>query len=626
VSRLFPEIDGKAPAPPRAPPPPPQSDPAAPWIHRFERLLDLRRRSPGAHLLGLSRVGPARLKLEIGGFADPLALYLSARAAPSAEGDPRPRGATIHTPQLVIERPGPPSTAEVVDLMRYLAYRIHNAPMELLLRAAAGAPIGEEPGGAGHWEQDSSGDTRGQAPADGARLGEIENEDSFVFSYASPSAWRNFFEGQEIYRGACGGIEGNVLMVHHTEIECHASTVPLRDGTMNFFNYVRSEPGAPGQGAFLMTDLDDRDVIKGGSNKLDRILDGVAKSALRPDMILVQSSCVPIVTGDDVDASIDKLRKKVRVPVLNLDNSSDPSAELVRLAMAEPGFFTAEKRPGSINLVGLPTLPGHAELFEALADCEITLNCRLLPSVDLGSFRRYLAAELQVHYCWDWQSPACRELIAKIPLPAIEPPPPFGLEGSRAWLAAVAGALGRGERFEQVWADRCAPVRAEWEALCAEARGYRLGFIVDDRSLEKIADPRRLMGIPVLDVLREMGFGLDVLAYRAPGAAAPRSPLLALPGVALLPFASRAELEEQLRSSEAVAFYSELHFDRRLSRTGKNLFSMKDFEMGPRGALRMARRLLARCRLPFFRSYSSYLGDPFTPGAALPREGSGDER
>ena len=45
---------------------------------------------------------------------------------------------------------------------------------------------------------------------------------------------RNFFEGHEIYRGACGGVSGNTMTIHHTEIECHASTVPMADGTVKF--------------------------------------------------------------------------------------------------------------------------------------------------------------------------------------------------------------------------------------------------------------------------------------------------------------------------------------------------------------------------------------------------------
>ncbi|MFO0759633.1 MAG: nitrogenase component 1 [Byssovorax sp.] len=626
MSRLFPEIDGKpAPRPPAAGPAQEPARPApaeSPLLQRFARLLDLGRHDPRARIEGVHRVGSAAIAVTIGVGPRAIELRFLPRSEAPAEGagGARPRGTALSTPHLCIERPGPPSTAEEVALMRYVAYRVHNAPLDLLLRAAAGAPLREPSEGAGTMDPDVNGGSQGQGEQGRGEASGLENEDSFVFSYGSPSAWRNFFEGQELYRGACAGIEGRVLTVHHTEIECHASTVPTRDGTMSFFNYVRSEQSRGAAGAYLMTDLDDRDVIKGGGSKLDRILDEVAKSDVPMDMILVQSSCVPIVTGDDVEASIDKLRRKVRVPVLNLDNSSDPSAELVRLAMAEPGFFATEKRPGSINVVGLPSIPGHDDLFRALDECGISLNCRLLPSVDLGTFRRYLAADLQVHYGWEWQSPACRALISEIPLPAIEPPPPFGLAGSHAWLAAVAAALGQSERFDAVWAARCAPIAARWEALSAEARGYRLGFVVDDRSLDKLADPERLMGIPVVTVIEEMGFGVDLFVYRPEGGAVRGA--RGFSGAEVIPFSSRAELEAAMRASPAVAFYSELHFDRRLSRTGKNLFSLADFEMGPRGALRTLTRLLARCRLPFFRSYGAYLGDPFAPVAAPAAERS----
>ena len=82
-----------------------------------------------------------------------------------------------------------------------------------------------------------------------------------------------------------------------------------------------------------------------------------------------------------------------------------------------------------------------------------------------------------------------------------------------------------------------------------------------------------------------------------------------------VPYQSASELEARLRASDAVAFYSELYFDPRLTRTGKNAFSIHDFQLGLDGALATLRRLLAICRLPYFRTYARYLGSPF-PRAA----------
>ena len=80
-------------------------------------------------------------------------------------------------------------------------------------------------------------------------------------------------------------------------------------------------------------------------------------------------------------------------------------------------------------------------------------------------------------------------------------------------------------------------------------------------------------------------------------------------------FASAAELEAMLRESDVAAVYSEMYFDRRLSRCGKSAFSIQDLGfIGLDGALSMLRRMRSRCEASFYRSYGRYLGSAFGPG------------
>ena len=126
--------------------------------------------------------------------------------------------------------------------------------------------------------------------------------------------------------------------------------------------------------------------------------------------------------------------------------------------------------------------------------------------------------------------------------------------------------------------------------------------------------PNQGTGVPMLEVLQEMGFTLEFLYYVGDDT----EPDPALPG-ACQGFQDAAELEELLRASEAAAFYSEYYFDRRLTRCGKAQFSVSNFRLGFEGAIDTLRQLLHVCELPFYRRYAAYLGKPFD----LPPESHG---
>jgi hypothetical protein len=127
------------------------------------------------------------------------------------------------------------------------------------------------------------------------------------------------------------------------------------------------------------------------------------------------------------------------------------------------------------------------------------------------------------------------------------------------------------------------------------------------------------MGIPIVDMLKEMGFGLDLLV-RLPSGMDPQAMEkeahrklgdLVDDTVRVSAFSTPDELGKLLAASEAQAFYSDIYFDRRLTRSGKSQFSTKGFQMGAEGAIESLKQLLSVCRMPFYRKYASYLG----PGA-----------
>jgi hypothetical protein len=318
-----------------------------------------------------------------------------------------------------------------------------------------------------------------------------------------------------------------------------------------------------------------------------------------------------------------RFERRTGIPTAYLDNLADEDASVLSSLLArlrwEPEFQEATERAGRINLVGYPDVAGMDRLVGLLEELGVVVNARLVPAVKLADLRRYTWAELQVLFDSQLYRTTFEQLLGDVDIRSLRPSAPFGVAGSRAWLEAVSSALGKQEGLEELWRQAWEPLAERWTRLCAGARAERLGFVVDRRSATGLLSPNQGSGVPVLALLEEMGFALEFLCWAGEG----DDWQDALPG-ARRAFADAAELEAGLRASAATAFYSELTFDRRLSRTGKARFSVADFELGLEGALVTLERLLHLCRTPFHRRYGAYLGRPFPAGSgAAPTDGPG---
>ncbi len=454
-------------------------------------------------------------------------------------------------------------------------------------------------------------DTRYEAVRDAASsvAAVSEEERSIAFGYASSASWRTFFEVREQYRSYCGDHASDAIWVHHADLECQASLAATGDGAVTFFNHLPSIPRTEARvGVAAVTDVRDVDVIKGGDARLERVLVEAAKHAEKHRAVMLTSTCISLVTGDDIEGAAERMRKRVRIPVLNLSNVNNPAAEAFRLAQRQPGFFDVPHCAGSVNLVGLPRTPGRDDLIALLASAGVRVNCLLLPDLDAAQLGRYMSAELQVLYPCAWQAESYPGVLEGIPMPSLTAPPPYGVEGTRRWFGTILEALGRVDAFEAAWESAWAPHRAAWEALTREARSYHVGFVVDDELIDRLREPEKLLGVPLVPLLREMGFGVELLIY---GERPPAAPDTGPDGARRAWFTTRAQLAELIATSRAAAFYSDVYFDQRLTRSGKGIVSLRDVSLGAAGAVATLRRLLETCRLPFYRTYGRYLGAAF---------------
>ncbi len=430
---------------------------------------------------------------------------------------------------------------------------------------------------------------------------------ALFYNYGSKSGWRTFFEDHDLYRGGCSHIEGRVATVMHREIECTYNRAPDTAWGRGTFGALPDEHRERPQEEWSMlvdTDLGDRDVIMGGDARLDAALDAIAAMPVRPDVVLLQSTCVPVVTGDDLEASAERARKKHRLPITVVGYIEHPHASALVQQLAE---MPEAPRPDAAALIGMPRIAGVNELREVLEEAGVSLLGPMVPDLPAGAMAELGAASLLVTY----DEPHTRHDVARVlerlaHRRAISPPPPFGPEASRRFCREIADALGRAEAFDQCWEARRAFWASTWEALVERAKEYRVGFVIERADWRSRVERR--FGVPLLDAVRAMGFGVDLYVFAREGEAVAESDDA---GVRVRPYGTPEALEALLREPGVALVYSELRYDRRIPRTGHASFSLEEFRVGPTGAVATLETLLGRCEAPWFRRYGALAGTAF---------------
>jgi hypothetical protein len=312
---------------------------------------------------------------------------------------------------------------------------------------------------------------------------------------------------------------------------------------------------------------------------------------------VVQSTCVPTVIGDDVPKILRAAESAAGVPLIYSNSASNQQVDVGRLMLervrAEDGYGKEAKISNSVNLVGFPEGEALAGLCSALERSGVHVNACVMPALSLEQARRLPRAAASVFlpnsayepvYDAVFRTPADRGHAFAAP---------YGIEGTRRWLASVAGLFGFEGAAEGVFAAEFAPLKERWLDLRASAAGRRVAFVADRESSARLIEPARFWGVPALRMLREMGLRVDVLMFGAEDRGA------------LKGFKTREELERLLREGTFDAVYSEYFFDERLSRAGKARFGLSVFEPGLRGALESLERLLALGRWGFYRRYAA---------------------
>ncbi|MCX5796961.1 MAG: hypothetical protein NTY77_15825 [Elusimicrobia bacterium] len=421
----------------------------------------------------------------------------------------------------------------------------------------------------------------------------------------TPDWWKFFYRknnflDQEMRLGA------RCVKVNHGSWECRFNSVDHRLAALRFF---ADDCGADRGGGIkeIHTGLGEKEVLGGKTLEALRAALREAAQKHHPESIHLNSTCLPELLGEDPRPLIAAVEKEFKIPVFWTAKTRDAGESIQTMLRLMLGRikFSARRDPKAVILAGAVSPEAQHEAERLVAGLGLRSVGFLYPKLDLRSMPQAGSASALI-----WVNPAGWErlgdehFIAK-GLAIVRSHPPFGLEGTRAWLERIRSVLGlRKARPLGFSADQ----RAALASLRRGCRGRKVALIGDRADLSALAS-RTPLGFSIGRLLCEMGFSVKCLVY-SPGPAddALRPAEPAGPGdIEFRPFRARAELDGLLRDGIDLAF-THFNHDPRLAALGIAGFCETAFDIGVSGFQQSAERLLHLCRTRPFPGQRAYLG------------------
>jgi hypothetical protein len=440
--------------------------------------------------------------------------------------------------------------------------------------------------------------------------------------------WHRFLCSKEIDRQVQRSIDlvHDGIYVEHGDIECRFAAPTYREGVPSFVNFPwkqeiarhekskeNTEEDQVAVNFGYLSNLDDADVVLGGSDKLRNMLDEVHKLFPKKP-VHFNCTCPPIVIADEVNKTIQDFREKHEAPVVfTTQDPGSPLHNFCELLRKSCGEIKEVKAGTGINLVGFGTGVGTKELQNILEQAQIRVNVNVLPHSTRELLEAYSGADTQVFYPNGQWYGLYKLAFSELPLSSIYSDAPFGISGTEAWLQSLGASQNKEKEVQEAFDQAFSGVKAQWNLLCERAHQHRLGIVLHKDEVIRLQNPSRNLGIPLLSLLHEMGFGINIMCYDPTGEVGEAaSELIAgLPGGGkqhqVHSFVTNEELQEQLSQPELSAVLSEYFYDWRLTSQGIGQFHLAFFQTGIQGAIASLERILNVCSNSFYRRYGQYL-------------------
>lgn len=465
---------------------------------------------------------------------------------------------------------------------------------------------------------------------------QFNKPESQLDTWGGHNVFASFWAKGELERSQLDSIDffQNSINVQNSDLECNnvkpndgASTVQLinfpwipriRSASIpqrHSDDFAPSTEGGDDPG-MLSTDLTDHDVIMGSLDKVRGLLDHLARRQPRK-MVFFSNTCVPTMTGEDIESLVKQYQDKFNVPLTYLTVTPQSMTNVFRDLLVHRRIRAEESvqetLPNAINLIGFQRDAALDEIARLLSDLDLHINTTLLPHLRYEAIDQLPRAALNVLLPNTLWQHLYDQLLIRSRMRYVSPEAPYGPLRTRAWMEAILRACTPPRDLDEIWKRHWLPLRDRWDGLVKKALAYRLGLCARADELHYLLDPAHTWGIPIIGVLEEMGFGLDIMIQMDSGSDRDKAFSILRERFAeperhsLESFTDFDSMRLLLRRCKSHALFSNHFLDWRITEAGKSQFSLQYFEKGLPGAIRTLNRLLEVCKTSFYRRYSDYL-------------------
>ncbi len=366
--------------------------------------------------------------------------------------------------------------------------------------------------------------------------------------------------------------------------------------------------------------LPEMDLMQGSEERLRlAVKEAVSREATR--IIAVVNTCISELIGMDVESIVrEECEGHEVVPIFfkaATDDGTSMSSIWARIFdISRPA---TKQHPDTINLVGFCAEDSRIanELRLDLERLGVSVNGFVIPSVRSSAIERFFESGTTLVN----RSRMCDlefwEARQRFPgMNPIDIDPPFGRQGTQRFLETVTREceVASNVRPEELWE----PHAYLWKQWQRRAKEHAAGIIIGPDDTRYLLHPPDLYGLPVMQLLEEMGFGVRVICRAKPSDAEQFAEKLSkdlksrfsLSGaVTIESSSSEMEISRAIRDLDVSLVFTEYPPDRRALLAGCSSFHPRDFEMGYSGAVRTLMRLVRKAESDFPSTFQVSCGE-----------------
>ena len=260
---------------------------------------------------------------------------------------------------------------------------------------------------------------------------------------------------------------------------------------------------------FYSTDMDETDMVFGGTEKLRSKVEEVKKR--NPKAVIIVSSCPPGIIGDDTDSLESSGEGTVPVIALKADGNLTGDylqgmllsyISLARRIIKKDAVKTAD----TINVVFEKVIAKNTEdnfstMNNILNRMGISVNCRFLCSTSYESLENFLSAPLNVLAYGDYTGMLLKDFFeSEYDCEFMKNPFPVGMKETAEWIREAAAFYGRETDAEKLISETEEEYKRQTDKLRVQMSGKKLFVMTYNHDIDWIISACTETGIEIVKI------------------------------------------------------------------------------------------------------------------------------